>query len=60
MLFNSRRQQAPDGSNRQNVHPNTNNTLTLLGKNLQQQNEKYYSGKTQARGKEYLSFSNAT
>jgi hypothetical protein len=53
MLFNSRRQQAPEVSDRQNVHPNTDNTLSLLGKNLQQQTERYYSGKTQGRGKEY-------
>ena len=50
MLFNSRRQQAPETGDRQNVHPNMDNTLSLLGKNLQQQNGRYYSGKTR---KEY-------
>lgn len=40
MLFNSRRQ--PEGSDRQNMHPNMENTLSLLGKNMQQQ---YYSAK---------------
>ena len=57
MLFNSRRQQSSDVNDGQNLHPNYNNTLTLLGKNMhQQQNDRYYTGqngKMQGKGKEY-------